>query len=95
MKKIKKVTEKEEQYFCDYCKRKIRPRSCHICGKDVCTDCSIPDPDCDNDYPDWYCNSCWKIGEPHREKISELKENFYTEEEKLIKDWKKKTKEKK
>ena len=90
MKKTREIpAETEDYYSCDYCGNECH-KSCIICNKDVCYKCSESDPDDnDSDYPSRICNRCLEIGKPFREKISEIKEKAYEDEEKLMEEWKK------
>ena len=84
------------EYYCDYCGRQYSfnytSRNCHICGKDVCRNCSILTDDMitdrvDSDYPYRICNKCWKDGEEIRKQLEEAKDNSESDEDLLIVKW--------
>ena len=91
MRKEKQVLSKETEWYCDICKNIINDRyssyNCKCCNKDLCNRCSIYDDRDMGDYPDRYCKSCWKVGEPFRKKIEEIKNGVYKEESRLEEEW--------
>ncbi len=47
-------------------------RTCFICGRDICEDCTVHDDRTFGDYPTKYCKECWDIGEEYRNKMRDL-----------------------
>lgn len=62
---------------CDDCGNEINNRMacnttiCEICHKDICRKCIGYEAENSGDYRTVYCNKCWNIGEPYRQKIKE------------------------
>lgn len=83
------VTEKHTRRMCDEqgCDKGAN-HSCHKCGKDLCgwmaNAHAIEDPynTCD-DYPDYICEKCLKIGDSFRKIIDECREK----EDKVFVEW--------
>lgn len=75
-KTTKEITIKHK--YCDDCGIKINinmsyiATKCEICGKDLCYKCIGHEDYNSGDYRTVYCNKCWSIGEPYRQKIKEL-----------------------
>jgi hypothetical protein len=63
------------ELFCDVCGSTAMlygsGGKCQICDKDVCSSCSHAE-EWGGDYPPRWCNRCWEIGAPYRERIEEL-----------------------
>jgi len=94
MKKEKKVMkEVTEKYIeCDFCGEKVNYNytghgGCLMCGRDACPKHMHLDHDY-SDYPDAYCLSCWEIGEPFREQLDILEEEYKEKVKKIKKEWK-------
>lgn len=86
--KEQKITEVKTIYqkFCDECGTEIQYRiSCLYCKKDLCNKCVGHIHDDGGDYPDYYCKSCWNIGQPYRNKINELELQIYSLNDEWIK----------
>ena len=62
------------EIYCDICKTQIKSRYhvCVICQKDICEKCVGHEDDTIGDYSNYYCKTCWQIGEPFRNKINQL-----------------------
>ena len=92
MLKIVKYAETEviekHVYTCDICGKEMsRFRECLMCKRHICKECLVYEWD-NSDYPDIYCKSCWKIGEPFRKQIEIEEEKHDKLEEQLYADWK-------
>ena len=93
------VTKKEKQieYFCDLCGNKYSfmytQRSCSVCGRDVCSSCSILTDDMTEeevctDYPSRICNHCWNDLKEFRTELTELLDDFESKKIALYAKWK-------
>lgn len=87
MKKEQEVKSIKTEWYCDVCGNIDANYRCKCCSKDMCYHCSISDDREMGDRPDQYCKSCWKIGEPFRQKINDIKEEAYKKEEELDNLW--------
>jgi len=76
-------------YNCDVCGKTLdRVNRCHICEKDLCYCCTTyDDRDC-GDYPTKYCDQCWDIGKPYREKMATIENESDEKICKLNAQWK-------
>jgi len=82
-----------EDYYCDECGEPSRnvwghPYVCHICGRHFC-DKHIHrqyDP-WGGDSVDYYCYSCWDIGEKYRKEIEEIELEYDNKKEQKEKEW--------
>ncbi len=101
MKKESKVevtkTENCIEYFCDICGKnysfKYTCRSCSVCGRDVCSECSILTDDMAteeiySDYPSRICNHCWNDLKEFREQLNDLVADFTANKIILYSKWK-------
>ncbi len=90
---------------CDFCdhdaKKEHRSvKQCHFCKKDICWKCGIHfdifsnliSPSFSGDYPDYCCEKCWELGKEYRERITAIRDKAEEDEEKLIVEWKIKSK---
>ena len=103
----RKIIETSEVYItvCDVCFSEFKPYQtggeCHMCGKDVCGECSIMfdfeefdrdmlDPEhFQDDTWHFFCKKCWLDGLKYRKRIQQLRDAHLKEETKLFKAWKK------
>lgn len=80
------------EYYCDLCDSKITNRTyhCRMCGRELCFNCKVEDfsDNMWNDYPDYYCIHCWKIGNPYKDAIRQESLRHDKEVERLEKEWK-------
>ena len=75
-------------YICDLCgKGTEHHRVCGICGRDLCSDCTKFDPRNMGDYPEKYCNSCFKVGDKYLRQIEVEQEKFDMLIEELEHKW--------
>jgi hypothetical protein len=85
--KVEKIT-----YTCDFCAKKIGGEDwpwrheCHICGRYACS-AHGQYGDEPGDYPNFYCNECWKIGEDYRKTMKEIEDKMYEKIEECEKAW--------
>lgn len=92
-------TEKRTEYFCDLCGKTYSfmytSRSCTVCGRDVCSNCSIMTDDmitedvC-SDYPSKICNLCWNLKE-FKDGLNDLVGQFESDKGELYSKWKQKS----
>lgn len=77
-------------YICDLCgKGTEHHKVCSICGRDMCSNCTNFDPrDMTADYPEKYCDSCFKAGEKYLRQIKVEQEKFDILIEELEQKWK-------
>ena len=89
-------TEICTKYFCDICKKNYSwaytARTCSVCGRDVCSDCSILTDDMIteyvlSDYPDRICNICWDLRE-FRKALNDLVDHFESDKSEICAKWK-------
>lgn len=80
-------------YKCDLCGTlSTYKRSCNICGKDICYNCTKFDPrspgmgDTGN-YPEKYCLSCFNIGKKYIDRMNKEQEKFDTLIEEIEQEW--------
>ena len=69
-------TGRTYERLCDVC-GDIAINICWNCGRDLCSNCSVADPDIPEDYPCGLyvnCQKCWDIGKPFREKMKKLQD---------------------
>jgi hypothetical protein len=90
------VEEKCTIYACDICKNECgnEPqkylKECKMCGKEVCKECRVTKYEkYDSDYPSYYCNHCWEVGEPFRKQYKALEEKYEIESDDILNKWKK------
>ena len=90
-------TEKQTRYFCDLCEKQYSfmytQRSCLVCGRDVCSSCSILTDDMTEeevytDYPSRICNVCWNDLKEFRIELNELLDDFESKKTALYTKWK-------
>lgn len=75
-------------YVCDLCGKGVsQHRTCGICGRDLCSDCTRFDPRDIGDYPEKYCHSCFDIGKKYLDQISMQQEKFDVIVEELENKW--------
>lgn len=76
-------------YRCDLCgKDSSHRRTCSICGRDMCSDCTRFEPrDVIGDYPSRYCSDCFNIGKKYLDIISTEQEKFDATVERLENEW--------
>ena len=75
-------------YQCDLCgKVSAHKRTCGICNRDTCSECTFFDPRCMGNYPDTYCKSCFNIGKKYFNRMEEEREKFEALTEKIEQDW--------
>jgi len=82
---------KRHKKTCDICHTEIKRdlmcsiARCEICKIDLCEKCiGYEESDrCSGDYRMVYCESCWNIGKPIREKVEELSKQI----ESLYDEW--------
>lgn len=86
MKKEITETYQTTKYYCDICGESTH-KSCHVCNKDICSNHRIADDRSMGDYADYYCQVCWDIGKPYREKQLELQLKKEAEVDELEKQW--------
>jgi len=89
---MKVETGKEEvikySYRCDLCgKEAAHHRTCGICGRDICSDCTKFDPRDTGDYPEKYCVPCFQIGQKYLDQISSEEEKYDVIVENLEQEW--------
>lgn len=76
-------------YRCDLCGQdSVHRRTCGICGRDMCSNCTKFEPrDVMGDYPSRYCSDCFNIGKKYLDLISIEQEKFDATVEKLENEW--------
>lgn len=83
-------------YTCDDCgeDREQGFRKCFVCKGDFCGKCRRKGTCADNvggddydDYANFFCERCWKIGMRAREKIEEMVEDHYDAVSTIAEDW--------
>lgn len=98
----KRIVEKiikhnDTEYCCDICGKvydfRYTQRSCIVCGRDVCSSCSVmsdtlTEEEVYSDYPSRYCNICWNTYKEFREKLNDLVGKFETDKALLYSEWK-------
>lgn len=78
--KQRQATVTDTVVTCDFCGKRSG-MVCIFCGRDVCIDCRIDDPEDNSDYPGCYCIPCWDIGDPFRAEIERLRGKIKEAEE--------------
>jgi transcription elongation factor Elf1 len=95
------VTEKKTKtsFFCDICGNEYFSRytskTCAVCGRDVCGECSLLSDDLDevfvvSESPSRYCVDCWGAKE-YRDKLNDLVSEFESCKAKIYLEWKENT----
>lgn len=76
-------------YQCDLCGKisKYR-RTCSICNRDTCSNCTFFDPRWMGDHLDTYCKSCFNIGKEYFDRMEEEREKFDILMEEIEQEWK-------
>lgn len=75
-------------YICDLCGKETGyHRICNICGRDICSSCTKFDPRDMGDYPDKYCEPCFKIGQKYLDQISAEEDKYDKIVENLEQEW--------
>lgn len=75
-------------YRCDLCgKDSLDRRTCNICGRDICSDCTKFEPRDVGVYPSKYCPDCFNIGKKYLDLISREQEKFDATVERLEREW--------
>lgn len=78
---------------CDMCgggvtnTRECPARSCCMCGKDICRQCTVFDDRDGGDYPARFCESCWDLGRPYREEERLAEERADARAEAIQEGW--------
>ena len=81
--KIIKAQTKEIE-VCDICEENEKDFRCQVCGRSVCIKCTVRDYTNSGDYPDCYCQKCYKLLEDeYFDKFVEL-DTEYEEKEALL-----------
>jgi len=81
------------EYFCDDCDSAClyilnnTLYTCSICKCILCSKCVVFDPREYGDYPQKFCQRCWKVGEKYRKYINEEMDRCDETITQLEKDW--------
>lgn len=86
MRKAVQVTKQEMRYTCDVCRLECEDFQCFCCKRDVCFKCSIVEQR-KSHTPERYCQACWNLGAPFRERQSTLWYECLNKVENLQKNW--------
>ena len=73
------VKETIKEFYCDSCGEKIEKHSvysCIMCGKHMHRKCIGHIVNSLGDYDDYYCKSCWEVGDTYRKAISILEDKI-------------------
>ena len=79
------------EIYCDICGNDAE-RYCSCCNKDICLYHAVYDNSPNEDYHDYYCDTCWSIGMDFRVKIRELEDELENKKRELKAEWFKRAK---